>query len=87
MALLQVRDFPASLYGMLTQKAMDENRSITQQTIYMLSKLLTEDSEATQAKSRRRKALASLDALNLQLPKNCPPPEQFLHQDRESDER
>lgn len=87
MALLQVRDFPVQLYGMLAQKAEEENRSITQQTIYMLSKLLTEDTEAFQAKYKRQKAISLVENLDLHLPETSPAPEQLLRNDRESEER
>ena len=40
MSLLQVREFPNKLYEMLAMVAETENRSITQQTIYMLKKQL-----------------------------------------------
>jgi len=87
MALLQVRDFPAPLYGLLAQKAEDENRSITQQTIHMLSKILTEDSEAALAKTNRRKALNAISCLNLKLPDNAPSPAELIRADREDAER
>jgi len=87
MALLQVRDFPAALYTLLAEKAETENRSITQQTIYMLSKDLTEDSEKAIAKSNRKKALNTIIGLNISLPANAPSPSQLIRNDREDSER
>lgn len=87
MALLQVRDFPTTLYSLLTQKAESENRSITQQTIYMLSKDLTQDSQTYLAKSNRKKALNTLSSLNLKLPEQAPSPAELIRADREDSER
>lgn len=87
MALLQVRDFPAQLYSLLAEKAESENRSITQQTIHMLSKDLTEDSEFLYMKSNRKKALNALSALNLSLSAKAPAPADLIRADREDCER
>ena len=87
MALLQVRDFPALLYTLLAEKAEAENRSITQQTIHMLTKDLTEDSEAYFAKANRMKALNAISCLNLKLPQNAPSPAELLRADREDSNR
>lgn len=87
MALLQVRDFPTTLYSLLAQKAESENRSITQQTIYMLSKDLTQDSQTYLAKSNRKKALNTLSSLNLKLPAQAPSPAELIRADREDSER
>lgn len=87
MALLQVRDFPAMLYALLAEKAESENRSITQQTIHMLTEDLTEDSDSYFAKTNRMKALNSISCLNLNLPKNAPSPEELLRSDREDSNR
>lgn len=63
MALLQVRDFPQQLYMMLAELAQSENRSITQQTTYMLGQALN----ATQNQNilRRKQALQSLTGMQL----------------------
>lgn len=87
MSLLQVRDFPATLYSLLAEKAEAENRSITQQTIYMLSKDLTQDSETYFAKTNRKKALNSISSLNLKLPTNASSPVELIRADREDSER
>ncbi len=87
MALLQVRDFPSAIYTLLAEKAEMENRSITQQTIHMLSKVLTEDSEAYLAKANRKKALNTVSSLELHLPENAPSPADLLRNDREDSDR
>lgn len=87
MALLQVRDCPAQLYGMLAQKAEEENRSITQQTIYLLTRVLAEDSKTLAAKSNRKKALNAISCLNLHLPEDTPSPAELLRADREDSNR
>jgi len=87
MSLLQVRDFPAPLYELLTQKAEIENRSITQQTIFMLSKILEGDSSEITAKLNRKKALKTISDLNLTLPENAPDPASLLRADREDENR
>lgn len=87
MALLQVRDFPAVLYSLLAEKAESENRSITQQTIHMLTKDLTEDSEIYFAKTNRIKALNAISNLNLKFPQNTFSPSELIRADREDSER
>jgi len=54
MAILQVRDFPDGLYDALTAYAHNENRSISQQTIYFLKRDLDIDSSQ---QLRRKQAL------------------------------
>ena len=61
MALLQVRDFPQSLYTMLTALAQSENRSITQQTTYMLGQAL--NANQNQNVFRRKQVLQSLGGI------------------------
>lgn len=87
MALLQVRDFPPVLYSLLAEKAETENRSITQQTIHMLTKDLTENSPVYCAKSNRIKALNAISNLDLKLPQNAPSPLELIRADREDSER
>lgn len=84
MPLLQVRDFPESTYSMLTQAAEAENRSITQQTIHMLSQMLQDQS--FKSKLKRNNALSALNGLNLSLPENTPSYISLIRQDRERDE-
>ena len=60
MPLLQVRDFPQDLYELLSRRAEEENRSITQQTIYMLKMMLnnrsvTQKEIATELGTTKRK--------------------------------
>ena len=63
MALLQVRDFPQQLYAMLSELAQSENRSITQQTTYMLGQAL--NSNQNQNILRRKQVLQSLGGMQL----------------------
>ncbi len=84
MPLLQVRDFPASTYGMLAQAAEAENRSITQQTIHMLSQMLQDESFKTKAK--RNNALSALNSMNLSLSEKAPSYTDLIREDRERDE-
>lgn len=81
MALLQVRDFPAELYALLAFRAEMENRSLTQQTIYMLKNDL--EGKNSKSKSKRISALESLSKMNLALTKNSPTPAEFIREDRD----
>ena len=63
MALLQVRDFPQQLYMMLAELAQSENRSITQQTTYMLGQAL--NANQNQNILRRKQALQNLGGIQL----------------------
>ena len=63
MALLQVRDFPQQLYMMLAELAHSENRSITQQTTYMLGQAL--NANQNQNILRRKQALQNLGGIQL----------------------
>lgn len=84
MPLLQVRDFPASTYDMLAQAAEAENRSITQQTIHMLSQMLQDESLKT--KLKRNNALSALNGMNLSLSEKAPSYIDLIREDRERDE-
>lgn len=81
MALLQVRDFPAELYALLAFRAKMENRSLTQQTIYMLKNDL--EGKNSKSESKRALALKSLSKMNLSLPKNSPTPAELIREDRD----
>lgn len=63
MALLQVRDFPQELYTTLSALAQSENRSITQQTTYMLGQALNADQNHNVF--RRKRALQNLSGIKL----------------------
>ena len=82
MPLLQVRDFPENLYNLLSLRAQSENRSITQQTIYMLSQDL--DYFHNRNKLRRKELINSLS--NCTLSEGAPSYTDFVRQDRERDE-
>jgi len=84
MPLLQVRDFPSSTYGLLAQAAEAENRSITQQTIHMLSEILQDQNFKT--KLKRNNALSALSGLNLTLSDKAPSYTDLIREDRERDE-
>ena len=81
MALLQVRDFPQDTYQVLSQLAKDQNRTVPQQVIFMLSSIL--NSERDSYSVRRRKVLDGLDALNLNMPLHAPSPAELVRQDRD----
>ncbi len=82
MPLLQVRDFPENLYNLLSLRAQSENRSITQQTIYMLSQDL--DYLQNRNKLRRKELINSLSSYTLS--EGAPSYTDFVRQDRERDE-
>lgn len=82
MSLLQVREFPNKLYEMLAMVAETENRSITQQTIYMLKKQLVPAENENQL--RRRKVLSTMAATSITLPPEAPCAADLIRGDRES---
>ena len=65
MPLLQVRDFPENYYHKLNELSERENRSITQQTIYMLKTML--DSYDLNLNTKRKAALSSIHNLSLKI--------------------
>lgn len=81
MALLQVRDFPQELYVQLTKHAEEQNRSITQQTIFLLKQCLGENSSGANT-VKRADILNRLNQLNLSLPEDSPLPEMLVREDR-----
>lgn len=83
MPLLQVRDFPEPLYKALELRAKEERRSISQQTIVMLSKELGVEASN---RERRRKILADIDEMHANNPeafKNLSDPVALIREDRE----
>lgn len=80
MALLQVRDCPTDLYENLTNRAKSENRSIAQQTIYILKNSLG-SSDAN--KQRRKKTLELLAEKPMILPEGSPMPADLIREDRD----
>jgi len=81
MALLQVRDFPQDTYQVLSQLAKDQNRTVPQQVIFMLSSILNAERDSYSV--RRRKVLDGLDTLDLHLPVDVPSPAELVRQDRD----
>lgn len=83
MALLQVRNFPEDEYEILSQMAKMQNRSIAQQTMYILHNAIMEEQENN--KINRKKAINS--ALNVaeNTPeyKAVPSAEKFIREDRD----
>jgi hypothetical protein len=79
MALLQVRDCPNDLYKDLADFAKSENRSISQQTIYILKNAL---GDGDQKKLRRRKALEAFSENTIVLPDDAKAPEELIREDR-----
>lgn len=80
MALLQVRDCPADIYENLTDCARRENRSIAQQTVFILKNAL---GNADEKKQRRKKVLNLLAAEPVILPDNSPSPAELIREDRD----
>ena len=85
MALLQVRDFPKETYQILSQVAREQNRTVPQQVIFMLSSMLNADENSYTA--RRRKVLAGLDALDIHLSNGAISPAELVRQDRDGRRR
>ena len=85
MPLLQVRDFPQDLYELLALRAEEENRSITQQTIYMLKMILLkkEENEELMQKMERKALFDKISALNLHLPEGAPSAAELIREDRD----
>lgn len=83
MALLQVRDFPDDYYQQLNELSQHENRSITQQTIYMLKTML--NAYNSNHNSKRKNALNSIHDLSLKLSPDAPSAIDLIRDDRDSD--
>ena len=81
MALLQVRDFPQETYQVLSKVAKEQNRTVPQQVIFMLSSMLNADENSYTV--RRRKVLAGLGALDLHLHVGAPSSAELVRQDRD----
>ena len=81
MALLHVRNFPQETYQILARVAKEQNRTVPQQVIFLLSSILNADDDKNGA--RRRRLLDDLDALELHLPSHFPSPADLVRQDRE----
>ncbi|MBR3672587.1 MAG: hypothetical protein IKN68_08175 [Spirochaetia bacterium] len=81
MALLQVRDFPQETYQILARVAKEQNRTVPQQVIFLLSSILNAGDDKNGA--RRRRVLDDLDALELHLPSHFSSPADLVQQDRE----
>lgn len=80
MSLLQVRDCPTKLYDDLADYAKRENRSISQQTIYILKTVLgTSDAQ----KARRNSALEAMERNPIHLPEGSKTPEELIREDRD----
>ena len=80
MALLQVRDFPQDTYQLLAQVAREQNRTVPQQVIFLLTSILNADVNKNTA--RRCRVLNDLDSLDLHLPSRFPSPAALVRQDR-----
>ena len=81
MALLQVRDFPQETYQILARVAKEQNRTVPQQVIFLLTSILNADVDKNG--TRRHRVLDDLDALELHLPSRFPSPADLVRQDRE----
>lgn len=81
MAILQVRDVPDELYEALSAIAKIENRSISQETIFLLKNALQLKSERI---ARRKSILSEID--NLEKPSissDFPSPADLVREDRD----
>jgi hypothetical protein len=96
MAALQVRDFPADLYEKLRQRAEQEHRSISQQTIVAIQEHLlgpngnngcgvTKPVEVESRVEKRRRLFAEIAALpKFNIPEGFPTPEEIIREIRDS---
>jgi len=80
MPLLQVRDMPQDLYEKLSQVAASENRSIAQETIYLLKKALNYKEERI---ARRRKLLEEIKKARISNGDAFPDPVALIREDRD----
>ena len=80
MALLQVRSFPDDMYDDLKLLARNENRSVAQQTIYLLKSAMCKQE---QQKIRRQELLGVLLAGEPVLSGDYPAPTDLIREDRE----
>jgi hypothetical protein len=79
--ILQIRDFPDSLYGKLAQSAKIERRSLARQATVLLEQALN---APTEPRARRLELLNrfSAPAIRRRLPAR-PSPERLIRKDRE----
>ena len=81
MAILQVRDVPDELYENLSVIAKLENRSISQETIYLLKNALKLKSERL---AKRKSVLAKIEQLNTpEINNDFPDPADLIREDRD----
>jgi len=80
MPLLQVRDFPQTLYDKLGQVAAADRRSIAQQATVLLDEALGSPQSAA---SRRSRALADASRLAQTTPPNSLDPAALVREDRD----
>ncbi len=57
MPLLQIRDVPKEIHEKLAKKAKEERRSLSQQALYLLEKILQEEQDQ---KSRRKLLISNI---------------------------
>lgn len=81
MPLLQVRECPEELYTNLSMAAKNQNRSIAQQTVFMLRQSFEMEDE--KYKNRRKKTLECLEDLAITLPPEAQNPVSVLREDRD----
>jgi plasmid stability protein len=81
MAILQVRDVPDDLYENLSAIAKLENRSISQETIFLLKNALQFKTERI---TRRKSVLSEIDQLKLPIiNSDYPNPADLIREDRD----
>ncbi len=81
MAILQVRDVPEELYKNLSDQAREENRSISQETIFLLKNALKTKSERL---NHRKKVLDEIERLDISASDNTlSDPADLIREDRD----
>ncbi len=80
MPLLQVRDMPQDLYEKLGRVAAEDNRSIAQETIFLLKRTLDYGEER---QARRKRVLAEIKANRIEDARGFPDPADLVREDRE----
>ena len=80
MALLQVRSFPDDMYDDLKKLARSQNRSVAQQTIFLLRSAMKKQEEQ---KIQRQELLKELLAGEPLLSSDYPSPADLIREDRE----
>ena len=79
MPLLQVRNFPKDLYELLAETARSENRSIAQETVYLIKTILNFREER---KVRRKNTVDRILQKRVENSEKFPDPSVLIREDR-----